>query len=285
MSRPEPWSGEEVTAIVETYKKMLVAELCGQHYVKTDHNRELAEKLNNRSKASIEFKHQNISAVLRDADCPYINGYKPMSNYQGMLVDVVERHLLRTELFDQAARNAADRPVIDAPAPKDTSIIVTPPESKTPQTSVQEAKQRYATPTPVKRDYLAREARNHALGSAGERFVVAFEKMRLRKEGRTSLAEKVEHVAETQGDGLGYDVLSFDVDGRERWIEVKTTAFAKECAFFITPNELKCSQANPEHYHLFRIFSFLTQPNMYCLRGDLYPQLTLNPQSYRAHLL
>ena len=85
MSRPEPWSGEEVIATVETYKKMLIAELCGQHYVKTEHNRELAKKLHRRSRASIEFKHQNISAVLRDADCPYINGYKPMSNYQPAL--------------------------------------------------------------------------------------------------------------------------------------------------------------------------------------------------------
>lgn len=285
MSRPEPWSGEEVIAIVETYKKMLIAELCGQHYVKTDHNRELAEKLNNRSKSSIEFKHQNISAVLRDADCPYINGYKPMSNYQCMLVDIVERYLLSTELFDRAALGAASRPVADAPPPKDTSIIVPPPEPKAPRDTVHEAKKSYTTATPIKRDYLAREARNHELGTAGERFVVAFEKMRLAHEGQTKLAEKVEHVAETQGDGLGYDVLSFDANGRERWIEVKTTAFAKECAFFITPNELKCSQDNPDYYHLFRVFSFLNKPNMFCLNGDLYPQLTLNPQSYRAQVL
>ncbi len=35
----------------------------------------------------------------------------------------------------------------------------------------------------------------------------------------------IEHVSRTQGDGPGYDIVLFETDGRERMIEVKTTAF------------------------------------------------------------
>jgi hypothetical protein len=53
------------------------------------------------------------------------------------------------------------------------------------------------------------------------------------------MADRVEHVSATRGDGFGYDVLSFEPDGRERFIEVKTTAFGAMVPFFVTRNELR----------------------------------------------
>ncbi|MDL4863121.1 DUF3883 domain-containing protein, partial [Halomonas elongata] len=134
----------------------------------------------------------------------------------------------------------------------------------------------------VKRDYLAREARNRDLGHAGESFVLAYERQRLIAEGERQLAALVEHVAETQGDGAGFDIRSFSADGSEQLIEVKTTAFAKECAFFISPNELNCSRDNAANYHLYRLFDFRKRPQMFCLQGDLHDQLWLEPDNYRA---
>ncbi|MCM2973329.1 DUF3883 domain-containing protein [Larsenimonas suaedae] len=282
MSRPTPWSDAEVEATVITYREMLIAELSGQRYTKSKLNEKLIEKLEGRSKGAIEFKHSNISAVLRDADCPYVEGYKPRSNYQQSLVEAVERYLLSTELFDRAARSATDRPVIDAMHTVDERMIVEPPETSPPQTRVKEAGAAYTVRTPQKRDYLARERRNRELGLAGEQLVVRLEKHRLTQAGQGALAERVEHVAVTQGDGLGFDVRSFDANGDERLIEVKTTAFAKETPFFITPNELECARDNAEHYHLFRLFNFRKNPRLFCLKGDLYGQLWLEPDSYRA---
>jgi hypothetical protein len=43
---------------------MLQAELAGTPYSKSDHNRELRTLLDRRTKSSVEFKHQNLSAVL-----------------------------------------------------------------------------------------------------------------------------------------------------------------------------------------------------------------------------
>lgn len=70
MSRATPWSVDEVGATVATYRQMLVAELSGQSYNKRELNRALMAQLHGRSASAIEFKHCNISAVLRDANCP-----------------------------------------------------------------------------------------------------------------------------------------------------------------------------------------------------------------------
>lgn len=276
-----PWSQAEVDAIVATYRQMLIAELSGQRYNKSLLNQRLIESLHSRSRASIEYKHRNVSAVLRDADCPYVNGYKPLGNYQGILVEAVERLLLSSETFDRAARTAAERPAVDSAEPLDEAIIVTPPAPLPRDSKIHEPSPVYA-PQPRKCDYLAREARNRELGSAGERFVIDFEKYRLQRAGQDRLAERVEHIAETRGDGAGFDVRSFETDGRDRWIEVKTTAFAKESAFFITPNELACSRTNADRYHLFRLFDFRQRPRMFCLQGNLHDRLWLEPNSYRA---
>ncbi|WP_280562474.1 DUF3883 domain-containing protein [Chromohalobacter sp. 48-RD10] len=275
MPREDSWSVDEIEAIVDTYHRMLIAELSHQRYNKAALNRQLVEQLPKRSRASIEFKHCNISAVLRDAGCPYVAGYKPRSNYQAILAECVEKRLLRSEIVDRAALSAAERPVIDNTPETLEGVVVDPPQT-TPQ--LQESPGSYV----VKRDYLAREARNRELGHAGECFVLAYERQRLIAEGAQKLAEAVEHVAATQGDGMGFDVRSFSSDGSERMIEVKTTAFAKECAFFLSLNELDCSGKNAAHYHLYRLFNFRDRPKMFCLQGNLRDHLWLEPDSYRA---
>lgn len=49
--------------------------------------------MNERSAGSIEFKHQNISAVLKGLGEDWIPGYKPAFNFRTALVDVVARWL------------------------------------------------------------------------------------------------------------------------------------------------------------------------------------------------
>jgi hypothetical protein len=131
-------------------------------------------------------------------------------------------------------------------------------------------------------DYAAREARNSSLGKAGEELVVKFEQHRLSKLGRDNLAAKIEHVSKTQGDGLGFDVLSFDADGRERFIEVKTTAFAKETPFFASSSELQFARSNAGQFVLYRLFEFKKQPKCFTLSGQIDEHCTLDPVNYRC---
>ena len=58
-----PWTSAELDLIVADYLSMLYEDLAGRKYVKARHNAQIAE-LTGRSKAAIEFKHQNVSAVL-----------------------------------------------------------------------------------------------------------------------------------------------------------------------------------------------------------------------------
>jgi hypothetical protein len=87
---PSDWTRDEVELIVAEYFAMLEAELSGQAVNKAERNRRLQKELG-RSKGSIEFTHANISAVLLNlGDLPYIDGYKPRSNYQQLEQVVLE---------------------------------------------------------------------------------------------------------------------------------------------------------------------------------------------------
>jgi hypothetical protein len=87
------WTETEVRLIVSDYFDMLEAELLGAPYKKSNHRKILAPQLVGRSDGSIEFKHQNISAVLVERGLPYIAGYKPRGNFQGLLAVEVEGFL------------------------------------------------------------------------------------------------------------------------------------------------------------------------------------------------
>ncbi len=134
----------------------------------------------------------------------------------------------------------------------------------------------------LRRDYLDREARNRSLGAAGEIFVVEFERYRLHAAGAKRLSERVEHVAKTKGDGLGYDILSFEENGRERFIEVKTTAFGKETPFYISRNEVEFSKSFSNQFHLYRLFEFRRKPRMFDLEGDVQQLCRLEALSFLA---
>lgn len=71
--------------------------------------------------------------------------------------------------------------------------------------------------------------------------ILEYEEYRLRSAGEKVLANCIKHVAKSKDDGLGYDILSFETSGQERFIEVKTTAFAKETPFYASRNEVSFS--------------------------------------------
>ena len=86
----------------------------------------------------------------------------------------------------------------------------------------------------------------------------------------------------TKGDGLGYDVLSFEPDGRERFIEVKTTAFGIEAPFYVTKRELAVSKAEAKQFRLYRLFDFRKKARMFSLAGAINERCKLDPVSYLA---
>jgi hypothetical protein len=160
--------------------------------------------------------------------------------------------------------------------PSNTSIVdVEPPKAGAVVTRTWSGKR------PRKSDYALSDARSRDLGCRGERLVVELERQRLLVGGKPELAARVEHVAKTRGDGLGYDVLSFDIDGQEKFIEVKTTDYGLLTPYLITSNEIACSDANPDKFELHRLFNFSQRPQRYVVRGKLRDQLTLEVAAWR----
>jgi hypothetical protein len=100
-----PWRDDELDAIINDYFSMLDAELLGRPYVKARHSAALMERIG-RTHRSVEFKHQNISAVLDELGLQWIPGYKPKRNYQGAIFDAIDRYLTaHSEFLTQPLRS------------------------------------------------------------------------------------------------------------------------------------------------------------------------------------
>jgi hypothetical protein len=279
---PEAWSPKEVAATVAGYFAMLEHQLRGEPFNKSAHRGRLQAILHDRSEQAIEFKHCNISAILIETGFPYVDGYKPRGNYQGLLKDEVEVYLDLHADIVALAQAIVDAPAFDFAEPLSVDDIFVPAPSRERTHAAYENRQ---PSFPIFRNvnYLEREARNSSLGLAGEKFVVDVEHRRLWELGLKSLAERIEHVAQTQGDGLGYDIVSYDADGRERLIEVKTTAFGSMTPFFASAKEVSVSGSR-EEFLLYRVFKFRETPRIFSLPGPLRKSCTLDAVQFRARL-
>lgn len=273
------WSRQEVEAIVDDYMSMLASELAGTPYNKAVHRRALLPMLSGRSEQSIEFKHANISAALLDAGFPYIAGYKPRSNYQALLAEVLAERMSGAAELQEVAAADADRPMV-VPEVDDILEVLTaaPKVSGVPHKLAEGSRPVIRLTT----NYIEREARNRSLGIAGELFVLNYERARLVHVGKESLAARIEHTSKLRGDYEGYDILSFDATGAERLIEVKTTKYGAETPFFVTRNEVSTSERRSALYHVYRLYGFRQTPKLYTLPGAINQSCQLSAESFLA---
>ena len=217
---------------------------------------------------------------MEELGWPAVSGHKSLPNHQWHLIEVVEAQLPCNVTLQDAAQAAIERPATMVPIENPAAIWVA---VRSAASRVKEAPASYAARfSPGKRDYLAQEARNRSLGLAVEQFVLELEARRLYALNKKALSERVEHVSATQGDGLGYDVLSFEENGRERLIEVRITAFGELTPFFVSRNELARSETDAECYRLYRLFDFRERPRLFDLPGAIAAHCQLAPVSYLA---
>jgi hypothetical protein len=264
------WNDQEIDLIIADYFAMLSLELTGRKYNKAQHNRNL-QQLIGRSEGSIEFKHQNVSAVLHQLGLPWINGYKPMPNFQGALIQGVERYLVRCP---------DPLPTVSevAPAGPADGLLFEPPPGLSDSVPDEPRIRRLVR----KFNYALRDEQNRALGKQGEERVLNFERLRLERCDRPDLARKVRWVSEEDGDGAGYDILSFDPRGCERLLEVKTTAGHQRASFFLSENERALSEEEPDRFRLVRVYDFMRQPRAFELAPPLADAVRLQAVNYRA---
>lgn len=272
------WTNIEVKLIVEDYFRMLSDELSGIPINKSFHRRALLGLLNNRTEGSIEFKHQNISAVLIKLGLPFINGYKPQFNFQNLLELTIIEHLVNQEKnletkfkeFAESSRVFSEK--IDFASIKDE-----PPkyEAKITKQSLLYSK------NPIKINFLELEQKNSELGKKGEDLIVNYEKWRLINLGKHNLANQVTWISQID-DSAGFDILSKNSDGTDRYIEVKTTKLSKETPIYFSKNEYEFSKMQSENYYLYRVFNAKSKPRFFTTNGSFDEFCTKEAVKYRG---
>ena len=268
------WSSIELDLIVADYFAMLKEEQAGQTIRKTEHRRALKAHVQ-RTDGSIEFKHQNISAVLTQLGLPRIRGYLPAWNFQGAIAAAIGRYLDvqpdPVPLASKPLTGFSDMP----------SLFVGPPPTRPPiGAKARKVFERVAR----KFDPALRDQMNRALGEAGEELIYERERALLVSADRRDLARKVRWVSKEDGDGAGYDIRSYDLLGSERWIEVKTTRGGSTTPFYLTRNENEVAKERPDAFRLYRLHDFSRQPGLFTLTPPLDAVLQLEALTFQASL-
>ncbi len=273
-----PWTDQENDLIVADYFSMLEDDLTGKPVNKTAHRSALAKLLPARNEKSIEFKHMNLSAVMLGMGQPRLTGYPPALNFQLSLIDAVMRWLFRRPDWEMP-RSAVSHIRVASVRDEPPLWIGTPPTLSNEPSPVDP---KLLAAIAGKIDVAERDARNRALGKAGEERAFFSEQATLRTAGRIDLAKRVRWTAAEDGDGFGYDIHSFELDGSDRLIEVKTTNGWNRTPFHISRNELEVANERRDAWCLLRLYDFAREARAFEIRPPLERHLELTPSSFRA---
>lgn len=120
-------------------------------------------------------------------------------------------------------------------------------------------------------DYLKKSRRAKAIGNRGEQIVFLKEKRDLEKAGRLDLAKKIKWISK-ETDGQGYDVLSFELDGTPKQIEVKATSRTRgQLSFFLTEFEYQLAKGF-KNYYVYIVYETLsTTPSIWRISKPFHP--------------
>lgn len=264
------WTDWQNDMVVAEYFEIDRIQRSGGTVIKTHRYRDLGSVIG-REEGGIENKLQNISAVLRSLDMDFAQGLKPRPNVQQSLADAVERYLdgHPTLVFGEPKKPALDPSVaIEVPIPSRS------PDKPKIEKTVERIAKKY--------NYAERDARNRKLGQLGEQFVWERERLKLVQAGRDKLAEKVRLVSQLDGDGVGYDIRSFEPSGEERLIEVKTTNGPATTDFFLSRTERAVSLERSDVWRLHRVHLFSSGPQIFIMPPPLEAAVRLEAETWRA---
>jgi hypothetical protein len=147
------------------------------------------------------------------------------------------------------------------------------------------AKLRRAKLSPEKlRDIKLRCEEN---GYLGEEFVLNYERNRLQELNLVSLADQVKWISQ-ESASEGYDILSFEEDGSERWIEVKSTS-GRGNIFEMSNNEWETAVEAGNKYYIYRVTDVKNKPQIKEYRNPVQLQseglITKSASGWRIRLL
>ncbi|MFD2523005.1 DUF3883 domain-containing protein [Emticicia soli] len=230
---------------------------------------------------SIDYSPQNIDLILvREKIVDYKNSHPIMKDWEMVVFTdfLYKTFTINGEITGEVLKNNDDNSPLIPFEPKPDFIdlqigefdirnfenISGPPSSKNP-------------------NYIKQAIIQKRIGSLGEDIVLKLESDRIEK-----AKLKGKEVRKTLLDSEGYDILSYENDGSERFIEVKAVKNRKEYIdFFITANEYEKAQRLP-NYWIYIVFGVLSsEPKVWAIKGSTLlesPNVRLSPVLYKVQL-
>lgn len=281
------WSYEQSELICTYYIEKLKEFIASREPQKQSEAKEFLMKTLNKSSKAVRLKLHHISSILVNSDLPYLEYFKPIPRAEIDLIDWNETNILKRILVDEFNKPDFVK-LLSALSSKEnyttevesTAVIESPPEEDVFEHDVDNAEQSLRIRPKI--NYIEREIRNTKLGEAGEAWVINFEKQRLSSLGLNEMAEQVVWASKSIGDGLGYDLVSFDSNGDKIFIEVKTTCLGKYSAFYLTQKEISTSTKLKNRFFIYRVFDFDKEPKLYTINSNLEESLDLVATTFRA---
>ena len=135
-------------------------------------------------------------------------------------------------------------------------------------------------------EFKALQEKRRRTGEEGELFVLNHERSYLRQNGRPDLAARVRHVS-LEDVGAGYDIASFELDGSDKYIEVKSNSGASRY-FELTVNELRTAERRGSTYWLYIVRDVARNPRVTTIHNPaskVGEAFELEPSSFRGALL
>ena len=279
---PAPLSAERRNEVlVQNYFIMLDAELQGELYSKADHRNRIMQELRTDDAEAVDLAHRHVSAVLAETGLPFAEGFRPQAGFDPALEKAVHVFIEANPELVEALWLGTVPPASSIPVELDDAKAhwAATPE----RTGFRPSTRSAWHPAGVSEiDYRVRESWNRNLAVAGERFVLAFERARLREAGLKDSLDQVAWQSQTFGDSFGYDIRSLNDDGSERLICVKTTNYGARFPFNLTQGELERARANVDHFYIYRVFRFSRGAKLFIVTGNELLHETLEPVVFRT---
>lgn len=261
------WTEEENEIIMADYFEMLLKEIMHEEFDANEHKLALEQKLTIRSTKSIESKYHAISAILDKNNFSYLSCYMPKGSY---LANFEEKVLLKNVKAIMAYKDKT--PIIAVTTENFQDFLVDPPDL--------EEKKKKGSNQKGKVDFYKNGLENKGLGNKGEEFALAIEKAKLMKAGKEDLIDKIVYVAQ-EDDYAGYDIKSFSEEGKEIFIEVKTTNGNSSQPFFLSASEYRKATEFCEKYFIYRIYNINKNPKYFVLSVDKLDKLKMEAANYK----
>ncbi len=211
---------------------------------------------------SLSMKYQTYDDVIDNL----ISNTDPNYILEREAIQLIEQELLKENDAEEAERVVLE--------------LVDIPEGKRKTKYSEMAKK-----TIKKIDYVKKQKKNADNGLIGEKLVMAYEEEKLRKFGREDLIKNIKWISK-EDDGTGYDILSFDKEGNEIYIEVKSTENGDNTTFYISANEIKTMEELKDKYFIYRIFNLKSKsPKVFVINYDTFrSKIDLKVDNYIAIL-